>query len=212
MAQTAPPQPVPSESRVVAAAKFVAGGALGLGLHESGHLVFDVAFGADPGTKRVSFGGIPFFAITHREVSPVREFTISSAGFWVQHVTDEILLSSHRDLRHTHAPLLKGWLAFNVLTSIGYAGTAFARTGPLERDTRGIAASAGIAEPWIGGAILAPAALDAMRYFHPESRALKWASRAAKVGGLLLVVKTGPRAQGSGPRAVSGLRPLSPDP
>ena len=188
-AQATSPQQRPAEANTVTVAKVLVGGALGLGLHESGHLVFDEAFGADPGMRRVSFGGIPFFAITHSEVSPVREFTISSAGFWVQHVTDEMLLSSSRDLRHRHAPLLKGWLAFNVLTSVGYAGAAFARTGPLERDTRGIAASAGVAEPWIGAAILAPAALDAMRYFHPESRVLKWASRATKIGGALLVVK-----------------------
>lgn len=62
---------------VRAAALFVAGGALGLGAHEGGHLIFDGLFGAAPGLRTVSFGSIPFFAITHEPVSPVREFAIS---------------------------------------------------------------------------------------------------------------------------------------
>jgi len=33
---------------------------------------------------------IPFFALTHRkQLSPRREAIVSSAGFWVQHATDE---------------------------------------------------------------------------------------------------------------------------
>src|SRR5262249_10070570 len=67
---------------------FLAGVVVGLAAHESGHVLFDVIFDADPGVKRVEFNGIPFFAITHRSGLPPREeFTISSAGFWVQHAT-----------------------------------------------------------------------------------------------------------------------------
>ncbi len=190
-AAQAPQTPRPPSERpaAVSAATFIAGAALGLAMHESGHLLFDVLFDADPGTARVSYAGIPFFAITHRPVSPVREFTISSAGFWVQHGTSEILLTRRPRLRDEQAPLMKGILAFNVITSGVYAGAAFARTGPAERDTRGIAVSARIAEPWVGAAVLGPAVLDAARYFKPESRALRWASRAMKVGGVLLVLK-----------------------
>ena len=62
--------------------------------HESGHLVFDLLFDADPGIDKVDFHGIPFFAITHRSgLSPRREFMISSAGFWVQHAGSEWLLT-----------------------------------------------------------------------------------------------------------------------
>src|SRR5689334_18709222 len=62
--------------------KFVAGGLLGLGLHEAGHLVFDGIFDAEPNLKGVHFGPFPFFAISHRsDLSPRREFTVSSAGF-----------------------------------------------------------------------------------------------------------------------------------
>jgi hypothetical protein len=167
---------------------FFGGAAIALGMHEAGHLTLDEAFDASPGFKKVSFGPIPFFAITHREVSPAREFTISSAGFWVQHATDEILLRSPR-LREADQPLLKGMFAFNVLASVAYAGAAFAETGPAERDTRGIAVSADVPEPVIGALILAPAAMDAVRYFKPVWGWAKWASRAAKVGGALLVIK-----------------------
>ena len=187
------PAPRTGEPTAVSAMKVVAGAALGLVLHESGHLLFDVAFDADPGTRRVSYAGIPFFAITHQPVSPAREFTISSAGFWVQHGTSELLLTRRPRLRQEHAPLVKGILAFNVLTSVVYAGAAFARTGPGERDTRGIAVSARIAEPWVGIAVLGPATLDPARYFKPESRALRWASRAMKVGGGLLLVRAARR-------------------
>src|SRR4051812_46183507 len=45
--------------------EFLGGGALALGAHESGHLLFDAIFDARPGLKKVSFHGIPFFAITH---------------------------------------------------------------------------------------------------------------------------------------------------
>jgi hypothetical protein len=169
--------------------QFFAGAALGLGLHESGHLVLDEAFGADPGVRKVSAGFIPFFAITHEPVSPLKEFTISSAGFWVQHAGSEILLMRRPNLRGEHAPFVKGLLAFNVLTSVMYAGAAFARSGPAERDTRGMAISAEIAEPWIGVTILAPAVLDGARYCRPQSRVLRWASRAAKIGGALVVLK-----------------------
>jgi hypothetical protein len=172
---------------------FLAGAALALGMHEAGHVVADVAFGAPPGVSKVSFGGIPFFAITHRTVSPGREFTISSAGFWVQHASDERLLAPARGLHGRHAPLMKGMLAFNILTSVGYSTAAFLGVGPLQRDTRGMALSADVPEPVIGGLILAPAALDAVRYIKPEMKWPVWASRAVKIGGAALVIKAARR-------------------
>ena len=171
------------------AAKFLAGAAAGLAMHEVGHLIADVSFGAAPGLKKVSFAGIPFFAITHPTVSPAREFVISSAGFWVQHASSEILLTRVPNLRAQRAPFAKGLLVFNTLTSAAYAGAAFARIGPGERDTRGVAVAARLGEPWIGGVVLAPAVLDAARYYQPEMRWLRWASRASKVAGVLLVLR-----------------------
>ena len=171
------------------AAKFFGGGALGLAFHESGHVVANFASGVSPGVKKVTFGPIPFFAITHDPVGPVREFAISSAGFWTQHAVSEFLLTTHPDLRHEPAPVLKGILAFNVLASAAYAGAAFARGGPDERDTRGMAISADVEEPVIGVFILTPAVLDAARYYGVRNRWVVWGSRAAKIAGVLLVVR-----------------------
>ena len=151
--------------------------------------MFDGIFDASPRVESVHFGPIPFFAITHQAgLSPRREFTISSAGFWVQEGTNEWILAARPDLRHEHAPFVKGVFAFNVLTSIGYGSVAFARAGPSERDTRGMS-EIGVAEPAIGAFVIAPALLDAYRYFRPDSKWAKWASRAAKIGGVLLVLK-----------------------
>lgn len=194
IAQAEPPaEPAPPAPRTIATVsilKFLGGAAVGLAAHEGGHLLFNTAFDSNPGIRKVSYAGIPFFAITYYFVTPGREFTISSAGFWVQHATSEWLLMQQPRLRDRRSQVRRGWLAFNVLTSAMYAGAAFIRTGPLERDTRGIAVSAGIAEPWVGGFVLAPAVLDTARYFRPESRTLRWGSRAAKLAGVILVLKS----------------------
>lgn len=171
--------------------KFLAGAALGLGIHEGGHLIFDTVFDADPRLTAVHFGRIPFFAIIHRgDVSPRREFTISSAGFWMQDLSSEWLLTKRPRLRDVDAPVAKGVLAFNALNSAGYACVAFARAGPFERDTRGIADASRVDERAIGALVLAPAILDAIRYFRPEARWAKWASRTAKVASVVLVART----------------------
>jgi hypothetical protein len=191
--EPAPPADAPaatSEHRATSALKFLEGGALGLVAHESGHLLFNGIFQANPGLKKVSFHGIPFFAITHDPgLPPRREFIIDSAGFWVQEGINEIILSRRPNLRRERAPILKGVFAFNVIASVSYAGAAFARTGPLERDTRGMADALRWKEPYVGLLILLPAILDAVRYYHPEARWAAWGSRAAKIGGVLLIIR-----------------------
>jgi hypothetical protein len=186
----APAPPETEQSRIAAAAKFLAGGALGLAAHESGHLLFNVAFGADPSLKRVDFHGIPFFAISHRSGLPGRQkFVISSAGFWMQHAGSEWILTRRPRVRSERAPVTKGILAFNVLASGVYAGAALARTGPDERDTRGMAVTSRLDERWIGALILAPAVFDAWRYYRPDVVWIKWASRAVKTGMVILIVR-----------------------
>ena len=183
-------EPQPKTHRKADVVKFLAGAALGLATHESGHLILDFAFDARPRLKRVELGGIPFFAITHRsDLSPRREFAISSAGFWVQESWNEILLTRRPMLRHAHAPIAKGALAFNILTSVGYGSVAFAKTGPVERDTRGMADAIRVDERAIAAMVLAPALLDGYRYFRPEAAWAKWASRAAKAGSVVLILK-----------------------
>lgn len=169
---------------------FLGGAAVALAAHETGHLLFDVLFDADPRLTRVDFHGIPFFALTHRPgLSAKRAFTIASAGFWVQHASNESLLTRRPRLRHERAPFLKGLFAFNVLASVAYSGAAFARTGPFERDTRAMATALRADERWIGALILAPAVLDAWRYADPGAKAPVWISRAVKAGAVVLVLR-----------------------
>ena len=168
----------------------MSGGAIGLAAHEAGHVIANLAFGEQPGLQKVNFHGIPFFAITHSSGLPHREeFVISSAGFWVQHATNEWLLTRRPQLKSEQAPLTKGVFAFNVIASVAYAGAAFAKTGPVERDTRGMAASARIDERWIGALILAPALLDGWRYYHPNTKWAVWSSRGVKLGLVFMVVR-----------------------
>jgi len=193
-AQDTTPRPTPdathSRHRATAAGAFLAGAGLALAAHEGGHLVFDGIFNAHPGIKRVSFHGLPFFAITHDQgLSPRREFTIDSAGFWVQEAANELILTRRPGLRRERAPFVKGVFAFNVLASVGYAGAAFGRTGPGERDTRGMADSLRWKEPAIGALILLPALLDAFRFYHPDARWATWGSRAAKAGSVVLIAR-----------------------
>ena len=192
LAQPSAPLPPPQQDgqAVVATVKFLAGGLVGLAAHEGGHLIFDAIFDAEPHISRVQFGPFPFFAISHRtDLSPRREFTISSAGFWVQEAANEWLLTRRPAIRDEHAWGTKGVLAFNVLNSVGYALVASAKAGPVERDTRGMAASIGVDERLIGALVLAPAVLDTYRYFNRGSRWAAWTSRATKAGSVLLVLK-----------------------
>jgi hypothetical protein len=169
---------------------FVAGALVGFAAHEGGHLLFDVAFDADPGVKRVEFIGIPFFAISHRSgLSREQEFAISSAGFWVQQGANEWLLTKRPRLRTEGGPFAKGVFAFNVGASAVYSVAAFGRMGPPERDTRGMALSSRLDEPWIGAIVLLPAVFDTWRYLDPNARWAVWLSRAAKIGSVLLVFR-----------------------
>ena len=60
-----------------ALAPFLVGAAAAFGAHETGHLLFDSVFHAHPVVKKVSFHGVPFFAITHDAgLSARREFVI----------------------------------------------------------------------------------------------------------------------------------------
>lgn len=169
-------------------ASFLAGAATGLATHEAGHVMMNLALGERPGIRKVDFHGIPFFAITHSQGLPHRkEFAISSAGFWVQHAANEWLVRP--PARGGRRPFASGVFAFNVATSAAYAGAAFARTGPEERDTRGMAASARVDERLIGALVLAPAVLDAWRYFHPGSRWAAWTSRGVKIGMVVMIAR-----------------------
>jgi hypothetical protein len=170
--------------------KVLLGGVAGLASHEAGHLIANWAFDEKVVVRKVDFKGIPFFALSHApDLSPRREYVVSSAGFWAQYLYSEQILTHHPHLKDEESPFRKGMLTFHVATSMVYAGAALFKTGPYERDTRGMASSRGISERWIGAMVLAPAVLDAVRYFNPGARWASWASRGAKIGTVLLVVK-----------------------
>jgi hypothetical protein len=170
--------------------KVLLGGFAGLGLHETGHLVANWAFEETVKVKKVDYKGIPFFALSHApDLSPRREYVVSSAGMWAQYLYSEQILTHHPNLKNEQAPFRKGMLAFHVVTSLAYSGAAFGKTGPFERDTRGMATSRRISERWIGAMVLAPALLDMYRYFNPDARWATWTSRGVKMGSVALVLK-----------------------
>ena len=175
--------------------RFLGGGAAGLVVHEAGHIATGLAMGADPGFKRLDYGFIPFFAITHDTVSRRREYLISSSGFHAQHLANELLLrrgSRAGGLRASDGAFRKGWLTFNVATSAVYTAAAIGRFGAPERDTLGMArfaGDAGVPEPVIGVMILVPAALDGVRYLCDDPAWARWTSRAVKTGLLLIAVR-----------------------
>jgi hypothetical protein len=170
--------------------RVLLGGAAGLGLHEAGHLVANWAFEEKIKIKKVDYKGIPFFAISHApDLSPRREYVVSSAGLWTQYLYSEHILTHHPNLRRERSPFRKGMLTFHVATSLVYAGAAFGKTGPIERDTRGMASSRRIDERWIGLMVLAPALLDVYRYFDADARWAAWTSRGFKIGSAVLVLK-----------------------
>jgi hypothetical protein len=187
---TALPVFAQEESTASTFGKVLLGGAAGLGLHEAGHLVANWAFEEKVVVKKVSYKGIPFFALSHApDLSPRREYVVSSAGFWAQYLYSEQILTHHPNLKDEESPFRKGMLTFHVVTSLVYAGAAIGRTGPIERDTRGMATSRRINERWIGVMVLAPALLDVYRYFNADARWATWASRGVKMGSVALVLK-----------------------
>ncbi|HUP40546.1 MAG TPA: hypothetical protein VM115_10535 [Vicinamibacterales bacterium] len=170
--------------------RVLLGGVAGFGLHETGHLIANWAFEERVTIKKVGYKGIPFFALSHApDLSPRREYVVSSAGMWTQYLYSEQILTHHPNLKNEQAPFRKGMLAFHVVTSLVYSGAAFGKTGPVERDTRGMALSRRISERWIGAIVLAPALLDMYRYFNPDARWATWTSRSVKMGSVALVIR-----------------------
>jgi len=194
---TAAAQTVARPGRAAALKKtslFLSGAAAGLGVHESGHVLFGAILGGHPSVARIDYGPVPFFAIHHDDVTRRREFVISSAGFWMQHAGSEWLLSKRPHLKDERAPFAKGVLTFNIATSVVYSVSAFGRFGPPERDPRSMAASLGrrgVPEPVVGAMILAPALLDWYRFEHADASAARWASRGAKLAAVLLTFAAG---------------------
>ncbi len=178
---------------------FVAGVATGFLAHEAGHVFANLVQGNVPRIQGVlGFGFIPFFTVAPRvtcrddhcvkhDGSPLStgvggKVAITSAGFNVQQVTDELLLSLEPRLRYRVAPFRKGLLAFNTLLSVGYAISAMTRIENREGDVTATAHLMGVPREAYAGALLLIAGLDIYRYFVPDSKWAPWVSRAGKAG------------------------------
>ncbi len=183
-------------------ARFLSGSLAAFVSHEGGHLAANLALGSPPHLETVSFAGaIPFFSVTFditcagdRCTRPVPGgaapfgpgrrglFTILMAGFHVQHISDELILSRDPALRNEQAPFRKGMLAFNTLTSAGYVLANWIGIEPEQGDLHGAYALAGAPRHLVNTILLGVAVLDLARYAFPDARWLVWMSRATKVG------------------------------
>ena len=181
-------QNIPSAKSACSLCRGLLGIGLGLGIHEAGHLVANVAFQSDPYLKGIRGGGLPFFAVAHRrELSDRRESIVSSAGLWAQFVVAEALLTKVPHIQSSHATYRKGILAFHAGTSILYGVTGLTGIGPPERDTRTIGNGSRSHEVAVGSVILAVGLLDSYRYYRDSPRWATWVSRSAKVAMLVPV-------------------------
>lgn len=184
--------------------KFAAGAITGFFAHEMGHIVANLVQGNVPQIQFIKgFGFIPFFTIAPRIYceddrcykhdgsefwsGPRGKFAITSAGYNVQHLTDEIMLSKSPYLRYKVAPFQKGLLTFNVLLSIGYATAAITGIENPQGDLSSSAALIGFHRAYYASMLLIPAGLDIYRYFRPGSTWAPWVSRAGKAAVVGLV-------------------------
>jgi hypothetical protein len=205
-----PPQHAPDErfalvadtgraapSGLATAATFAAGALSGFLLHESGHVAANLMLGNVPRFQgMLVWGFVPFFAVSPDikctgnlcEKRSGQRFTpgqrgdvyIVTAGFSVQHLTDEFILGVAPDLANEYAPFRKGLLSFNILLSVLYAASAYAGVEDQHGDVHGMGRRLQVSDRWVATMLLLPAALDAYRYFYPYSTWAAWASRIVK--------------------------------
>ena len=171
-------------------ARFFTGAFIGFLGHEAGHVVTNTAMNTDPHLMSVNYGPIPFFTIEPgRPLNRHEHYITASAGFNATNLLDEWLLTAHPRLSQEDKPLLKGIASFDFWVNVGYAATAFAGTGPDQRDTKGMADALGWPEWEVGAMILVPTGLDTYRYKHPDAKWATTLSRIAKAYMILLAVQ-----------------------
>ncbi len=178
-------------------ALFLAGAATAFVGHESCHVIANLVQGNTPRIESVRFlGFVPFFTIspgidcnrgrcTRRNGTPFGPgprglYLIVSAGFECQHVSDEVILTLEPKLRQREAPFRKGVVAFNTLTSIGYAVANWLSLEASAGDLHGMDEVSQVPRGVAALMIFTPAILDLGRYFFPDWRFLPWVSRASK--------------------------------
>lgn len=170
--------------------------------HEAGHLAANLALGNVPRLEGfLVWGFVPFFSIApgircEGEACVTRDgsrfaagrrgkYFIVSAGFHVQHLTDELLLSLDPELRFRDSPLQKGLLLFNVFLSTMYVVGEWTGLSDPHGDLGGMRQMSGYDGRLLSLSLLAPAVLDAYRFFYPGSAGWSaWAARGAKAAFL----------------------------
>jgi hypothetical protein len=165
--------------------------------HETGHVVANLLLGNVPrihGTK--VWGFLPFPVISpdincygnrcttrngHRfPTGRNGSYFIVTAGFDVQHITNEIVLTLDPNLKDEYAPFEQGLVAFNILLSGIYAAGAYTGLEDPHGDLKAAAKRSGVPEGWLATWLLVPAVLDVYRFFYPSATWSAWASRAGK--------------------------------
>lgn len=191
------PPPTPVTATTVAL--FVAGGVGAFVAHESGHLLANALLHNRPRFVPMwGFGFLPFFAISPELACSSQgcikadgtrfgpglrgKYLIVTAGFEMQHLTSELLLTQAPQLRRLRAPWRKGWLAFNIGLSVAYALTSVLHIEDSHGDAGGAAYASGYPRPVVAAWLIAPAALDLYRYLNGDSTWAPWMSRGVKAG------------------------------
>ena len=176
-----------------------AGVTAGFLAHELGHVLMNLAYGNVPTFEGLRYGGfIPFFRISpgvtcndvgcyHIDTGePFKGgrsgvYMITSAGFNVQHLISELILSIDPQIRYHRSPFQKGMLFFNLSLSVGYVLSTWFQVKPPIGDIHGMARAAQLNPNWLALLVILPAGLDLFRFFVPNSKWAPWVSRAAKV-------------------------------
>jgi hypothetical protein len=195
LAQEAPSDEPPGLGTTVGLA--AAGAVTAFLLHETGHVLANLMLGNVPHFRgTMVWGFFPFFVIapdiTCRGDSCVKRdgqhfasgrnggYFIVTAGFNIQNLTNEILLTNDPYLAERYAPFRKGLLAFNLFLSTIYALGTYTGLEAPNGDLRGASQHSGIHEAWLATLLMVPTVLDAYRYFHPTATWAAWVSRAGK--------------------------------
>ncbi|MGB5812433.1 MAG: hypothetical protein WBG86_17980 [Polyangiales bacterium] len=173
-----------------------AGLLVGFLTHELGHVLMNLAYGSVPNFEGVRWAGfIPFFRISSRvscndegcfrNGEPFKggrsgAYMITSAGFNVQHVVNEVVLSLNPGVMHNRSPFQKGMLFFNLSLSIGYSLSTWFQVKPPIGDIEGMSSAAQINPNWVALIVMIPTGLDIYRFFVPDSKWAPWVSRSSK--------------------------------
>ncbi len=143
-----PATPPKSSSVAADAAKFFGGAALALGMHESGHLVLDVAFDA---TRRSSASASGRFRFSPSRIVPACRRGANSRSrrrdSGCRSATSEWLFAKHPGSQARARAAREGDAGVQRARVGRLCGEPRSRkSGPFERDTRGMAASIGVDE------------------------------------------------------------------